>query len=113
MCSNFEFPSGKCEILIDEVLKEKGITFDQSRKLLTTSTKPLWGLIKAYIVPDTNFEPFFPLKLESKTFYVLCKECVTKSVCRGFPTVMIILTTCQCNFYDIFYKGHKFFIKIY
>ena len=104
MCSNFEFPSGKCEVLIDEVLKEKGIRFDRSRNLLTTSTKPLWGLIKAYIVPNTNVEPFFPLKLESNTFYVLCKECVkvkSKNICnhseiqRGFT---VSTTTTAMNF---------------
>jgi hypothetical protein len=104
VCSNFEFPSGKCEVLIDEVLKEKGIRFDRSRNLLTTSTKPLWGLIKAYIVPNTNFEPFFPLKLESNTFYVLCKECVkvkSKNICnhseiqRGFT---VSTTTTAMNF---------------
>ena len=76
VCSTFEFPAGKCEVLIDEFLKEKNITFDGN--VLRTSKKPLFGLIKAYILPNPNFPPFFSLKFESKTFYVLCKECLKK-----------------------------------
>ena len=50
-----------------------------------TSTKPLYGLIKAYILPNPNYEPFFPLKFDSKTFYVFCKECLknkSKTICN-------------------------------
>ena len=68
MCSTFEFPAGKCEVLIDELLKEKKYNFQ--RKCIKDLKKPFFGLIKAYILPNPNYQPFFPLKFESKTFKV-------------------------------------------
>ena len=61
-CYNYDFPYGKCNIMIDKKLDE--FDFIDGSLVLKSSNKELYGLIKAKILPSPDHEPFLPTNRE-------------------------------------------------
>ena len=55
-----DFPHGNCKILIDQSLAEENIDFDKGKLISKNSKMPIYGLLKAQIVPSyTQCAPGF------------------------------------------------------
>lgn len=78
VCSNENFPYGKCHILIDDQLKD--VTFQNNRLILKSSGKKLCGLVKAIIITNEEIEPYLPTreKETSEVYYAHCSKCLKK-----------------------------------
>ena len=80
VCSKYDFPYGKCTIMIGDQLKDVSI---ENYPLVSTSTgKQLCGLVKAKILPSQKCEPFFPTRIFTKdkkksgVFQAMCTKCL-------------------------------------
>ena len=73
VCLEMDFPHGNCQILIDKSLAEENIDFDFDKgKLISKkSNLPIYGLLKAQIIPSYKYQPFFPYRFKNKIYYVL------------------------------------------
>ena len=94
-----DFPHGNCQILIDKSLAEENIDFDFDKgKLISKkSNLPIYGLLKAQIIPSYKYQPFFPYRFKNKIYYPYCKKCLeneTQSSCKhGDSERGFIITT--------------------
>ena len=82
-----DFPHGNCQILIDKSLAEENIDFDFDKgKLISKkSNLPIYGLLKAQIIPSYKYQPFFPYRFKNKIYYPYCKKCLeneSQSSCK-------------------------------
>ena len=79
------FPHGQCKILIDQSLADEKIDFQDGKLISNKSKKPIYGLLKAQIVPGYRSEPFFPYRHKEKIYYPYCKKCLeneSQSFCQ-------------------------------
>ena len=91
------FPHGDCKILIDQSLAEENIGFQGGKLISKNSNLPIYGLIKAQIVPSYRSEPFFPYRYKNKIYHPYCKKCLeneSQSPCKhGDSERGFIITT--------------------
>ena len=79
------FPHGQCKILIGQSLADEKIDFQDGKLISNKSKKPIYGLLKAQIVPGYRSEPFFPYRHKEKIYYPYCKKCLeneSQSFCQ-------------------------------
>ena len=79
-----DFPHGNCKILIDQSLAEENIDFDKGKLISKNSKMPIYGLLKAQIVPGYGSKLFFPNR-HKKNYHPYCKKCLenkSQSFCQ-------------------------------
>ena len=92
-----KFPHGQCKILIGQSLEEENIDFHEGKLISKKSKMPIYGLLKAQIVPSYESEPFFPYRYKNKIYHPYCKKCLeneSESSCKhGDSERGFIITT--------------------
>ena len=106
-CSTLPFPYGKCSIFLQPDI-DNLVIFDNAKGLcFKNSMKPIYGFVKASIIPSQDSIPFFPVRVKGaqsvQTATPLCLSCLKEKndkPCAHGDKKKCLLVTCVTPFFN-------------